>query len=334
MDPHQLLKSFKTAKILVIGDLMLDEYVRGDILRISPEAPVPVILEKSHECTLGGAANVAANIHSLGGSVHMIGVIGDDEAGRIFLGIAKIRGLIVNNSNQSIFVDKIRPTTRKLRIYAGGVQIVRVDFESSIPIPAELEGKILASFEAGISNVDCVIISDYNKGVVTKSLAKKCIDIASNAKVPILIDSKNYVTYAMKGATVLKPNLKELSKETGLPCGSDAQIEKAGFALFAKLSPKALLVTAGEKGMFLFVGKKITRIPGIKTKVADVSGAGDSVISAMALAIACNASFHEAAIIANYAAAAAVAKEGTVAPTIAEIESLISAKARPKLVRG
>ncbi|MEK6843060.1 MAG: bifunctional ADP-heptose synthase [Candidatus Micrarchaeota archaeon] len=322
MDYFQLLDSFKKKRILVIGDLMLDEYFRGETSRQSPEASVPVVLAKTHDYHLGGAANVCANIAALGGKSALLGVVGGDEAGKILLGLARKKGI----ETDFILIDKSRPTTRKMRIYSNGSHMARLDEESTSQIAREFENELLEKFQKSLPKTDCVIISDYNKGVVSKPLAKKCIELANKNGIPILIDSKNYLSYDLSNATLLKPNLKELSKETSLPVETNQEIEKAGNILVSKLMPKALIVTAGEKGIFLFEAGKIARIDGIRTKVVDVSGAGDSVISVLALCIASKSSIHDAAIVANLAASIAISKHGTAAPLISEIESLIPLK--------
>ncbi|MBI5224940.1 bifunctional hydroxymethylpyrimidine kinase/phosphomethylpyrimidine kinase [Candidatus Micrarchaeota archaeon] len=326
MDNFHLLGSFKGKRILVIGDLMLDEYFRGKIHRQSPEAQVPVVLAYSHDYHLGGAANVCANVVSLGGSAHLLGVVGQDEAGTILQNLAKEKNVFWENGANSIISDGARKTTRKIRVFSNGSQIARLDEETPSPIPKGIENSLLLEFKKRLPKTDCAIISDYNKGVVTKYLANECIRLCSNAKIPILIDSKNYLSFNLLGATLLKPNLKELSKETSLPTRTQDEIERAGFVLLKKLRPKALLVTAGESGMYLFENGKADKIPGIKAKVADVSGAGDTVISTMALCLACKSTMRQASHIANFAASLAVAKSGTSSPSVKEIAMFISSK--------
>jgi D-beta-D-heptose 7-phosphate kinase/D-beta-D-heptose 1-phosphate adenosyltransferase len=314
---HTLLHSFTDKRILVIGDLMLDEYMLGEITRISPEAPVPIVKVDSHYFSLGGAANVARNIAKLGGRSSLFGIVGDDYAGQCLKQMAKDENIKIDG----IFVDKMRPTTAKVRILASKKQLLRVDKESSEPLGKTVEDSLLGLFQKAIKNADAVVISDYNKGVITKNTSKQIIALAKKAKLPILADSKNYLEFELVGATILKPNLKELSKEIAMELKDEHSIGQAAWQLNSKLKPEAVLVTMGEHGMLLLEKGKIQRIPGIKSKAIDVSGAGDTVISVMALGLAAGGSVLDSARLANHAAAIVVEKLGTAFATVSEIES-------------
>ncbi len=315
----KLLENLKGRKLIVIGDVMLDEYYDGEIMRISPEAPVPVVKSTRHWFALGGAANAANNGVSLGSSVELLGAIGDDEKGRILLSLAKKCGI---STTGIITLDK-RPTTHKTRVLAHGRQLLRFDEEEDKEIPVGISNRLISDFQTKIATADAVLISDYNKGAITKSSAKKIIQICNSRNKPVAIDSKNYLSYDMKDATILKPNLKELRRETGVNINSDKEIDKGAQMLLRKLNSKSVLVTMGERGMRLYGQKGKHLMPGLKTGAVDVSGAGDTVITTMLLAIASGGTHLDAAKLANYAAAAAVQKIGTQAPSIKEIEELI-----------
>ncbi|MFH0971164.1 MAG: D-glycero-beta-D-manno-heptose-7-phosphate kinase [Candidatus Micrarchaeota archaeon] len=315
----KMLQSFRGKRVLVMGDLMVDEYLAGEITRISPEAPVPVIKISSRRFALGGAANAAKNIVALGGGADLFGVIGEDQNGKKLLQMARESRIGVDG----IITDAERPTTSKLRVLAHGAQLLRADEEETKKIDAKTEGELLEKFMKQIRSADAVIISDYNKGAVTKNLARKIIEAANSAKKPVTIDSKNYFEHELEHATVLKPNLKELHRETGLKCDTEAEIEIAAKEMFKRLSPKAVLVTLGDNGMLLVHDNKAEKISGVKTNAVDVSGAGDTVIAALTLGLAAGNNLKESAMLANYAAAVVVSKTGTVAPKGSEILELL-----------
>jgi len=312
------LKSFKGKRVLIVGDLMLDEYYSGEISRVSPEAPVPIVNASSHYFCLGGAANVANNVVALGGEADVVGLVGRDEAGRRMRKLAASAGIGMANSVE----DASRPTTKKMRILGHGRHMIRVDEEVAIPCSKAIGAKILKSFFRELPNADAVVVSDYNKGAITKGIANAVVGGAKKRGIPSVVDSKNYLNYGISKASILKPNLLELSKETGIGISSTADAKKAGRDLFLRLRPLGLIVTMGEKGMLLVENNDSLLIPGIRAKAVDVSGAGDSVAAALALCLACKAGLRDSASVANLAAAVVVEKVGTAAPTISEIMAL------------
>ncbi|MFH1750957.1 MAG: PfkB family carbohydrate kinase [Candidatus Micrarchaeota archaeon] len=317
-DLSKLLNSFKGKRVLIVGDLMLDEYYSGEISRVSPEAPVPIVDASSHYFCLGGAANVANNVMALGGTANVVGLVGRDEASQRIRKLAASAGIGMANSVE----DVSRPTTKKMRILGHGRHMIRVDEEVATPCGKAIEAKILKSFFRELPNADAVVVSDYNKGAITKAIANTVVEEAKKRGIPSVVDSKNYLNYGISEASILKPNLLELSKETGIGISSALDAKKAGMDLFLRLRPLGLLVTMGEKGMLLFDENESFLIPGIRAKAVDVSGAGDSVAATMALCLACKASLRDSASVANLAAAVVVEKVGTAAPSISEILAL------------
>jgi len=296
---NKLSKDFEGKKIAVIGDMMLDSYFWGDVKRISPEAPVPVVEIDDEFFRFGGAANVALNIRSLGGVPFPLGVIGNDNDGRIFSSLIEEQEI----DSTGLLIDKTRPTTAKARVIAGKQHIVRIDKESKRNINKKTEDKLLESFKSELSSIDAVILQDYNKGVLTPRLIDEIITIANKNKITITVDPKfdNFFNY--KNVSVFKPNRKETEDALGIRLDNDEQIIKAGHKLLSKLNSQFVLLTLGEKGIALFEkGKqKEIRIPTKARKVSDVSGAGDTVISTLTIALASGAKIDEAAYLANYA---------------------------------
>jgi len=293
-----LKNKFKGKKIAIIGDLMLDCYFWGDVKRISPEAPVPVLELDNEFYRFGGAANVALNIIKLGAAPVPIGIVGDDANAQIFKNLMTDSGI----TNEGIIVDNSRPTTIKTRVIAGTQHIVRIDRESKKYISKEIETKIISYFSSKIAEFDGVILQDYNKGVLTNSLIKKVIEIANNHKKIITVDPKfnNFFEYA--DTTVFKPNRKEAIDATGLPITNKDELKKVGEFLLEKLNAKYILITLGEGGSVLFEkGKEAKQTPTKARKVRDVSGAGDTVISTLTVALVAGAEIYEAAYLANYA---------------------------------
>ncbi len=278
--------------------MMLDGYLWGDVTRVSPEAPVPVVEIDNEFFRFGGAANVALNISSIGGSPLPVGVIGNDRDGKTFLSLMDNADL----NSDGIFFDKQRPTTTKTRVIAGKQHVVRIDKESKDSINSELEQNIIQFLESNINEIDAIILQDYNKGVLTENIIETTIKIANENSKIITVDPKfiNFKKY--KNATIFKPNKKESEDILGLRIVTDKDITYAGKELLKLLNAKFVLLTLGEKGIALF--QKDTeeiRIPTKARKVADVSGAGDTVIATITYALACGATIEEAAYIANYA---------------------------------
>lgn len=293
-----LEKKIKNKKIAVIGDLMLDGYFWGDVTRISPEAPVPVVEIENEFFRFGGAANVALNLVKLGSEAIPIGTIGNDTEGKVFLDLLNQHSI----TSKGIFVDNSRPTSTKTRVIAKNQQVVRIDKESKVLINSLIEKSIIDLLKKNISELDGIILQDYNKGVLTPKIIKESIKLALNNSKIISVDPKfsNFKLY--KNTTVFKPNRKETEDILGIRISSDAEISKAGNELLKLLKSKYVLLTLGDKGSALFEkGKKEIRIPTKARKVADVSGAGDTVIAVITAALCAGASITEAAYISNYA---------------------------------
>jgi D-glycero-beta-D-manno-heptose-7-phosphate kinase len=289
---------------------MLDRYLFGSVTRMSPEAPVPVLDIEITETRLGGAANVGHNIHSLSATPLLIGVVGDDSKGKLMYEL--LEGLGFDTSG--IITDPDRPTTTKTRVVAGSQQMLRVDQEKKHPISDEIEQKVLSVLEENISLLNAIILEDYNKGVLSASLIANVIALAKKHNIPTFVDPKfdNFFTY--KGVTVFKPNRKEMQDALGYKTKTDAEINKAGFDLLEKLGADNVLLTLSEKGMRLFERGHAEpfAIPTMAREVADVSGAGDTVIATLAVACACGTSVRQAAVMANRAAGIVVEELGIV----------------------
>ncbi len=299
---QRIIQNFKGRRILVLGDLMLDRYIWGNVSRISPEAPVPVVEVQKSTSSLGGAGNVCQNLESLGASPLPVGIVGDDEEGAwIKKHVAEGRG---------IFVDEKRPTTVKTRIIAHHQQVVRVDQERKKAIAPEAAEKIFRLIQK--ETCEGIVISDYNKGIITKRLMERVLPFAKANRIPVYVDPKieNFMLYSP--VTFISPNHMEAEKIVHHPCRSDAEVEKAGKEILAKISSFYLIIKRGEQGMSIFEQRKrAVHIPTNAREVFDVTGAGDTVIAAAALALLAGATIQEAAILANAAAGVVVAKIGT-----------------------
>jgi len=294
----QLKKNFKEKRIAVIGDMMLDIYFWGDVKRISPEAPVPVLEVEDEFYRFGGAANVALNIAKLNGFPQPIGVIGYDNFGTVFNSLLSEQ----NISHHGIIEDDSRPTTAKTRVIADSQHIVRIDKESKETIGQKIQNKIFEHVKSIIKNVDGIILQDYNKGVLSSSLIAQLIELANKNKKLVTVDPKFNNFYEYKNVTVFKPNRKEAEDILGMKIKTNADVSFAGNTLLKKLNAKNILLTLGEDGIAVFAkGKPEKRMPTKARKVADVSGAGDTVISTLTLALAAGANIYEASYLANYA---------------------------------
>lgn len=295
---EELKNNFYGKRIAVIGDMMLDCYFWGDVHRISPEAPVPVIEIDNEFFRFGGAANVAFNILKLGGIPIPVGVIGDDNSGAIFNSLIKESKI----SQEGIFVDVNRPTTSKTRVIASSQHVVRIDREKKNNISKDIEDNILEFFSSNIESIDAIILQDYNKGVITKNIIHSLISLTNKHNKVITVDPKFNNFFEYKHSTVFKPNRKETEDAFGLRISTEDDIRKAGEMLLDKLKAKYILLTLGKEGIALFErGKPERRIPTKARKVADVSGAGDTVISTLTIAMCAGAEINEAAYLANYA---------------------------------
>lgn len=295
---NALRNKFNNLKIAVVGDMMLDCYFWGDVKRISPEAPVPVVEVGNEFYRFGGAANVALNINKLGGIPVPVGVIGYDNYGTIFTSLISDSKI----TDDGIIVDEERPTTAKTRVIADSQHVVRIDKESKQNIGKKIQLKIYNYLEKNIKNLDGIILQDYNKGVLTVSMIERIITLARKNKVLITVDPKFNNFFAYKNVTVFKPNKKEAEDVLGMKIKTSEDIRIAGEKILSKLNSKYLLLTLGEDGIAVFEkGKSPKQMPTKARKVADVSGAGDTVISTLTMALAAGANILEASYLANYA---------------------------------
>lgn len=315
-----ILPKLANGKILVIGDLILDEYIWGRVTRISPEAPVPIADVVSTMCVPGGAGNVACNIKALGGEVYLVGVIGKDKAGKELLEKLKKMGI----GAQGIIVDGNRPTTLKSRIIAHHQHVVRVDRETKAPIDKNLCEKISRLSEKVMDKVDAVLISDYAKGLMIPELTSRIIALAKKYRKIVSVDPKgsNYSKY--RKATIITPNRKEAEIATGIPINNEDNLLRAGYKLLQETEARYILITRGEKGMSLFQKDcSPIHIPSVVSEVYDITGAGDTVVAALTLALACGVRIEKAIEIANWAAGVVVRKVGTATVTSEELEEFI-----------
>ena len=306
---HDLLNNIKGKNIAVVGDLMVDRYYWGHVSRISPEAPVPVVEIVEESVRLGGAANVANNIQMLGGVPMLVGLVGNDHPGQVFLDMLKDGNL----PSKGIVTDADRPTTIKTRVIAHGQHVVRIDNESKSECPDHIKHLIIDAVKYNIHEIDAIIIEDYNKGVVTKDVIHELIAVANKYHKTITVDPKlnNFLEY--KKVTVFKPNRREVEEAMGGRLKTGADVERAGKQLLELLDAENVLITRSEEGMSLFESDgTITHDSTKASNVQDVSGAGDTVISTLTMALAGGASIREAATLANCAAGVVVASVGIV----------------------
>ncbi len=295
---NSLKNNFTGKRVAVIGDLMLDCYFWGGVSRVSPEAPVPIVDVDEEFFRLGGAMNVAYNILKLGGTPFPIGVIGNDNEGKIIRKLMKDSRI----TDKGIVIDQKRPTTAKTRVIADKQHIVRIDKEKTTAISPSTEMKILGLLKKELKKLDAIILQDYNKGVLTDNLIKQIIKLAVSANIIVTVDPKFMNFFSYKNVTVFKPNRKETEDVFGIRIKTEEDILKAGFRLLEQLNCKYVLLTLGEKGIALFEkGKPVRRVPTIARKVSDVSGAGDTVISTLTMALSAGAEIFDAAYLANYA---------------------------------
>jgi D-beta-D-heptose 7-phosphate kinase/D-beta-D-heptose 1-phosphate adenosyltransferase len=327
MELLSTLKKFKQKRILVIGDLILDHYVYGVVARISPEAPVPIVDVTSDEHKLGGAANVAHNIVSLGGQATTVGIVGKDGASEVLEELLRERGI------DFIAIEDKRPTTVKTRVIAHSQQVVRFDHEEK----EKLSGKVLKGLVEYILKAvpehDAVVLSDYKKGVVTPEVIKAVLKASGSEKL-VAVDPKVGHFPLYKGVSVITPNVMEASQGSAVEIRDERTLLRAGRALIKKLGVRAVLLTRGEEGMSLFQEDGVIHIPTLARKVYDVTGAGDTVIASFALAYAAGASLQDSAVFANHAAGVVVGEVGTAVATPARVrQSIKAAKINVERVR-
>jgi D-beta-D-heptose 7-phosphate kinase/D-beta-D-heptose 1-phosphate adenosyltransferase len=310
--------------VLCVGDLMLDEFVYGDVSRISPEAPAPVIAVARQEAVIGGAGNVARNVASLGARCLFVGVIGDDDGARA------VRAALAAapNIEASLVIDRSRPTTRKVRFVAGergqSTHMLRADWEVAKPVAGEIEDAVIRHALAALPEAGAVVLSDYAKGTLTPRVIRAVIEAAVKGGKPVVVDPKGTDFTLYRDATLITPNRKELADATRRAAVSDTDIAAAAAELAHATASAAVLVTRSEQGMTLVVpGEEPVHVPAYPVNVRDVSGAGDTVVAVLGTLLAMGAGFEPAMRAANAAAAVVVGKRGTAAVTAAELRSRI-----------
>ena len=309
-----ILAKFGSLRILVLGDFMLDQFLWGRVDRISPEAPVPVVDVERETFALGGAGNVAMNVKALGGHAVPLGIVGEDTAGDRILSLLTQAGM-----DASALLRSGRPTTLKTRIVAHQQQVARVDREDRSFIDAPLRDRLSRAFLDLLPNVDAVLISDYSKGTLSPELLAGILPAARRSGKLVCLDPKIRYFSSYTPVTIITPNQSEASSLLGYPIHTQEDLEEAGRRILKLIDCKALLVTRGEKGMALFEDGKLTLVPTRAREVYDVTGAGDTVIATLCLALAAGSSMIEAVQLSNAAAGIVVGKIGTATVTPEEI---------------
>jgi D-beta-D-heptose 7-phosphate kinase/D-beta-D-heptose 1-phosphate adenosyltransferase len=307
--------------VLVVGDLMLDEFVYGEVSRISPEAPTPVIAVKRTELMIGGAGNVARNLVALGACCIFVGVVGDDDSG----GELKKELASLPQIDAHLVTDAGRTTTRKVRFVSEhhSAHMLRADWEPASPINAKAEDALIAHAVKALPSVGAVVLSDYAKGALTPRVIRAVIDAANKLKKPVVVDPKGRDYKVYKGATLITPNRQELAEATHSPAQTDEQVAAAAAELGRTLGTKAVLVTRSEDGMTLVGEGAAVHVPAYPVRVRDVSGAGDTVVAVLAAMLAMKSDFESAMRAANAAAAVVVGKRGTATLSVAELRARI-----------
>jgi rfaE bifunctional protein kinase chain/domain len=312
----ELLARMAGRRILVVGDAMLDEWIWGSVTRISPEAPVPVVAVRDHSFTLGGAANVANNLRALDAKVSFAGVVGDDPEGE------RLRRLFAEKAIETsgLLTVRDRPTTRKTRIVAHNQQVVRADWESAVALDPLDRERVRSAVSRAVGNHDAVVLSDYAKGLFSRDI----VEAALAARITVA-DPKPESIDLFAGVTCVAPNASEAAIATKMRIDDDSALERAGSALLERLQSRYVIVTRGEAGMALFGrdGERAT-VPSVARTVYDVSGAGDTAVAVLTLALAAGAPITAAMQLANYAAGAVVEKLGTATASAGEIMAFVS----------
>ena len=317
----EILEAASQRKVVILGDVMLDEFVWGDVTRISPEAPVPVVDIRRESVHLGGAANVLANVVALGARACVVGVIGDDSAGDRLR--ASLKQASPHQTEDCLVVAEGRPSTTKTRIIAHNQLVVRADREQRSPVNGQVEQRILAALERALEDADAFVVSDYDKGVVTPRVLE-ILDVAYQ-RVPVLIDPKIRNLPHYRPATLITPNHHEALLMTNMEEDSDDGLHKSAQAIREKLGCDAVLITRGDQGIMLLEGDGEPVFVGTAAReVFDVTGAGDTVIATLAMSLAAGATMLEAATLANHAAGVVVGKVGTATASAAELLNTFS----------
>lgn len=316
-----IISKFSESTVMVIGDLMIDHFIWGVVDHISPEAPVPVVEVQRESIMLGGAANVINNVMSIGGNVIGVGVAGDDDTG------LKLRRELLNKGmNVKIIVDKDRPTTLKTRVVAHSQQLVRFDRESKKTISEEHTKCILDYVCDNINKIGSIIISDYNKGLISLKLIDGIKKVTHNKNIPICVDPKHPFSY-YEGVDVITPNIFETRRGLNISINNEQDIIEAGNQLIRDFNFKSVVITRGEDGLSIFSGYRLiehTHLPTKAKEVYDVTGAGDTVIGVIALSLAAGANIFESAVLSNHAAGIVVGKIGTATVSQKELKQTLS----------
>jgi len=311
---------FDKCRLLVVGDLMIDEYVWGQVDRISPEAPVQVVSVLRDSTTLGGAGNVVNNLAALGAQVAVVGVIGSGANADLLIRMCQELGV----DTSGLVRDPNRPTTRKTRIIGGHQHVLRIDRETKHPISEVQCDEVIGLVKDRIGTFDLVLISDYGKGLLSAGLLQQIIHVGKLHNKPVIVDPKGLAFEKYAGATAITPNKKEASQATGIEIVDDESLEAAGAKLLKKTGVEKVLMTCGKDDMVLFEnGQKPYRISAEARQVFDVSGAGDTVLAVLGLGLASGGSFRQAATLANVAGRIVVGKVGTATVSIEELRKAI-----------
>jgi len=312
---ESLIRKLKAAPILVAGDVMVDEYVLGDVDRISPESPVPVVVVRERLRKLGGAGNVVRNVVSMGGSVALLGAVGKDNAGQWF------RNYCEQNGVDTFWLkdDEVRTTTIKTRVVARNQQIVRIDEEHPWELAPELETSVLRDLESVMPQVKAAVISDYGKGFLTPAILAALLKSARAHRVPVLVDPKGMNFTRYRGATYITPNAREASLASGIEIRNRETLIQAGRALLEQTEAEGIIITRGRDGSTLITRDKDQDFPVKPVEIVDVTGAGDTVIATLALAIASGLSIENAVCLANLAASLVVSRFGAASATVEEL---------------
>ena len=315
------IERFSGRRLLVLGDVMLDHYLWGRCERISPEAPVPVVDVQRESSSLGGAGNVAANLAALGAEPVLIGVMGDDPHAQKLLDAFAERGV----DTRALVRDPGRPTTFKTRILAQGQQVVRADWESRAPVEGQALDDVLDVLAREIPRCEALVISDYGKGVVTRAVLERAMSLARGRGIPVAVDPKESHIDAYHGVSILTPNQLEAGYVMGRRIVDEASLTEVGWGLRERLDAECVLITRGAEGMSLFEkGGRYTHLPTVAREVFDVTGAGDTVVSVVALALAAGAGYPEACYLANHAAGVVIREIGTASCSPAQLRASLS----------
>jgi D-beta-D-heptose 7-phosphate kinase/D-beta-D-heptose 1-phosphate adenosyltransferase len=311
-----IVARFAGRRILVLGDLMLDRYLWGRVDRISPEAPVPVVEVERESLALGGAGNVAANLQALGAEPVLVAVVGEDDDGARLLETLTARGV----ATRGVVRDRSRPTTVKTRIVAHAQQVVRADREARADLSGAALDALLERLDAGLAGCEGMVVSDYGKGVITPRTLERALGSARRHRLTVSVDPKESHIDAYRGVSILTPNQHEAGYMQARRIVDDVSLREVGWGLQKRLDAEAVLVTRGPEGMSLFEkGGRYTDLPTVAREVYDVTGAGDTVVSVVAIALAAGADYPTASTLANHAAGVVIREVGTAACTPAQL---------------